>query len=133
MQFLRGFFILLMAAAGTGKLLDLPGFYPIVASYQLLPKLLVPPAAWALTLSELLLAAWLLSGRALREAGLALIAMHLFYLFGLAQALLRGLQLDNCGCFGVYFARPLTLWSPVEDAALLALSLAFWRLAGRRT
>ena len=125
MGFLRGFFFLLMAAAGAGKLADMPGFYPVVASYQLLPPSLVAPSAWALMLCELLLAAWLLWGRRLPLAGLALILMHLFYLFGLVQALARGLALDNCGCFGVYFARPLTLYSPFEDVFLLTLAVLF--------
>ena len=130
-KLLRGFFILLMAAAGLGKLADMPGFYPIVASYQLLPDLLVVPSAWALMLSEVSLAAWLVWGRALWLAGLALIAMHVFYLLGLTQALLRGLTLDNCGCFGVYFSRPLTWFSPLEDVCLLALAVLFWIQARR--
>lgn len=126
MFFLRWFFILLMTAAGAGKLAGMSGFYPIVASYQLLPPALVIPAAWALMLSELMLAAWLVWGRWLKPAALALIALHLFYLFGLTQALLRGLALQNCGCFGVYLARPLTLFSPLEDLSLLVLAVMFW-------
>lgn len=126
MIFLRGFFILLMAAAGLGKLADMQGFYPIVASYRLLPDMLVVSSAWALTLGELALAAWLLWGRWLKRAALAVIAIHVFYLFGVTQALLRGLALQNCGCFGVYFARPLTWYSPIEDLFLLALAVLFW-------
>lgn len=126
MIYLRGFFVVLMAAAGAGKLADMSGFYPIVASYRLLPAALIAPSAWALMLSELALAAWLLTGRWLSHAGLALIAMHLFYLFGVTQALLRGLALENCGCFGVYFGRPLTWLTPIEDICLLALAFVFW-------
>lgn len=37
-------------------------------------------------------------------------------------ALHRGLQIANCGCFGVYWARPLTAVTLVEDALLLALA-----------
>lgn len=126
MNLLRGVFILLMAAAGLGKLLDMPGFYPVVASYRLLPELLVIPSAWALTLGELALAAWLVWGRWLKWAALAVIVLHLFYLFGVSQALLRGLELDNCGCFGVYWARPLRWYTPLEDLVLLTLSVWFW-------
>lgn len=128
---LRGFFVLLMFAAGTGKLLDMSGFYPVVASYRLLPEVLVIPSAWALTLGELLLAVWLVWGRWLKWAALAVIAMHLFYLLGVSQALLRGLELDNCGCFGVYLARPLRWYTPLEDLALLVLSGWFWVLSKR--
>lgn len=131
MNVLRGLFILLMAAAGLGKLADMTGFYPIVASYRLLPELLVIPSAWALTLGELALTAWLVWGRCMKQAALAVIAMHGFYLFGVTQALLRGLELDNCGCFGVYLARPLVWYTPLEDLALLALSVWFWLKAPR--
>lgn len=130
-QFLRGLFLLLMLSTGVAKLLDMPGFYGIVASYQTLPLLLVAPAAWVLTLTEVMLAAWLLSGRALQNAALLLVLMHLMYLAWLLMALARGLDLPNCGCFGVYLARPLTVLSPVEDLCLLALASAFWAQARR--
>ncbi len=132
MTFLRGFFILLMLAAGLGKLADMTGFYPVVASYRLLPEALVIPSAWALTLGELVLGGWLLWGRWLKLAALAVIAIHVFYLFGVVQALVRGLELDNCGCFGVYFARPLRWHTPLEDVVLLALSVWFWLKARRQ-
>lgn len=128
---LRLFFMLLMLAAASGKLLNMAGFYPVVASYQLLPQPWVTPSAWALALTELLLGLWLFSGRQLRRAALALIALHLFYLLGLLQALLRGLSLKNCGCFGVYWPRPLSLFSPLEDLGLLLLAWAYWRLLQR--
>lgn len=121
-QFLRGWFLLLLAATGGAKLLDMPGFYSIVASYQALPTALVLPAAWLLVLAELGLAAWLLWGRLLREAAVLLVLMHGIYLVWLLMALARGLKLPNCGCFGVYLAQPLTWYSPLEDAGLLLLA-----------
>ena len=130
-QLLRVLFALLLAASATGKLLDMPGFYGIVASYQSLPQALVVPCAWALTLAELGLAIWLLLGRSLAQAALVLITMHAMYFGWTLAALLRGLALSNCGCFGVYWARPLTIYSPLEDLALLALA-ALLRRAARR-
>ena len=131
MRFLRGFFALLMAAAGIGKLLDMPGFYAVVASYHSLPGFLIPPAAWALALSELGLAAWLTSGRRLPMAAVGVVLIHLMYLAWLLMGLVRGLDVPNCGCFGVYLARPLTWYSPLEDAGLLLLALILWRQTAR--
>ena len=121
----RIFFTLLMLASATGKLLDMPGFYAIVATYHMLPTALIPPAAWALTLFELLLGLVLLTPL-WRRAVPWLPPLHVFYLIGLGQALWRGLNIPNCGCFGVFLARPLSWQSIWEDIALLAFALAFY-------
>lgn len=120
------FFIWLMFASGTGKLLDMPGFYAVVATYRMMPEALIPPAAWALTLFEIGMGVALVLQKTRARAALLLLPLHLFYLMGMSQALLRGLKLPNCGCFGVYWARPLTPWSLVEDAVLLALAVFLW-------
>lgn len=130
-QLLRGLFALLMLATAIGKLLDMPGFYDIVASYRSLPDVLVPPSAWALTLAELGLSIWLVLGRRLPQAALVLIAMHAMYFGWTLTALQRGLVLSNCGCFGVYWARPLTIYSPLEDLVLVAMAALLWRAARR--
>jgi hypothetical protein len=45
-----------------------------------------------------------------------------------AMTLRRGIALDNCGCFGVFLARPLRWTTVLEDAALAAISaLCLWR------
>jgi uncharacterized membrane protein YphA (DoxX/SURF4 family) len=127
LQGIRVFFILLLAASAAGKLADMSGFATIVESYRVLARWLVPVAAWALAITELVIALWLISGWRLREAAAALIALHAIYLLWLLSALLRGLNIENCGCFGVYFARPLTWFTPLEDMVLLSLSLLLWR------
>lgn len=127
----RVFFIALMLASATGKLLDMPGFYDIVRSYQMVPELLLIPSAWALTLFELAMGIALIS-RVWRSVVWCLIPLHLFYLAGLSQALLRGLHISNCGCFGVYWARPLTPYSIVEDVVLLSLAVLFYALSKPR-
>lgn len=127
----RGLFVALLLAAGVGKLLDMPGFYEIVDSYRILPRALVPLSAWALALSELALAAWLVWGRRLGLAALALVALHAMYLLWILITLARGIELGNCGCFGVYLARPLRWYTPFEDFALIALAVGLW-LASRR-
>ena len=41
----------------------------------------------------------------------------------LTLELLRGVKLANCGCFGVFLARPLRWTSPLEDLGLVAVTL----------
>lgn len=121
---LHVFFALLMLASAGGKLLDMPGFYRIVDTYQMMPAAIIPLSAWILTLFELGLGFALLEKKMAATASLALAPLHLFYLAGLSQALLRGLNLPNCGCFGVYWGRPLTVYTLVEDIVLLVLAAA---------
>jgi hypothetical protein len=56
--------------------------------------------------------------------------MHLLYA-AWSAAVLRGLKLANCGCFGVSFARPLGWSTVVEDGGMTVLSLALYALARR--
>ncbi len=120
---LRFAFAALLLVAGLAKIADFPGFVGVVATYRALPELLLAPAALALTLTELALGAWLLWGHRLPEAAIAIVVLHLGYLSWLAMAYLRGLDLPNCGCLGVFWPRALTAWTFVEDGVLLALAL----------
>jgi hypothetical protein len=123
---LRGFFILLLLASAVGKLLDMPGFYAVVESYQALPKAIVPAAAWALAFVELGFGLWLWRSSPQRRfaPSLAVLALHLMYMAWLVVAFARGLNIPNCGCFGVFFARPLTAQTLIEDSLLIVLAAA---------
>lgn len=122
---------LVLLATGIAKLLDMAGFTAVVATYRVLPGALLAPAAWAVALTELALAAWLATGRRLRQAALASAALHGLYFAWAALALARGVPVANCGCFGVFWARPLSVTTLLEDAAMVALSLLLARLAAR--
>ncbi len=128
---LRMLFGILLSVSGSAKLHDMNGFVAVVSSYLVMPTFLLVPSAWLLTLGELGLAIWLFSGWRIREAALVLLALHLTYLVWLLVALVRGLDLPNCGCFGVYFARPLSWSSPIEDAVLIMLAFWLWQRASR--
>jgi hypothetical protein len=117
------FLALLNAAAAIGKGLDLAGFVRVLEAYDLLPGLALPAVALGLPLVEAALAGALLSARWWREAALATALLCLAYGLVLTLTLLRGIELQNCGCFGVFFARPLRPWTPLEDLALMALAL----------
>lgn len=121
---------LVLFATAFGKLLDVPGFARILGSYQALPEGSLSTLALAIPLAELALSIWLFSGQRLAGAALSSAAMHLFYAGWSAAALARGLKLANCGCFGVFLARPLGWSTVLEDLVMVGLSL--WLLAAAR-
>jgi uncharacterized membrane protein YphA (DoxX/SURF4 family) len=124
---IRWFFVLLLAASAIGKLADMQGFYDVIESYAILPHAMVVASAWALAIVELLLAICLGIGIQKVATAFSVIALHFVYLTWLIIALTRESTIPNCGCFGVYWARPLTWFTPFEDVILLTLAIIMWR------
>lgn len=124
-RFLQYFIATVLLVTALGKLLDNRGFAEVLVTYQIpasFPLLL--SLGLAVSLAELFLALWLFVGKRLRLAAIFAFIMHLFYAAWSALSLLRGLQIPNCGCFGVFLARPLA-WSTVtEDLVMTAFCLA---------
>jgi hypothetical protein len=89
--------------------------------------------AVGLTGVEAALALWLLSGWRLASAAATCAALHTFYLIVLGVTLLRGIEVPNCGCFGVFLARPLEPATLLEDLVLIALSAGLFVLARTET
>ena len=128
LRFLLGALIL---GTGVGKALDVAGFIRVMETYRLLTPAFLYPVAVAVTAGELALGVWLLSGWRPTTAVLAAIAVNLGYAVLLSITLVRGLDLKNCGCFGIFLARPLRWFSPLEDLALAGLSwLLYRRISG---
>lgn len=124
---LRFLFAGVLLVTGIAKLLDIQGFAAVVATYRVLPSALLVPAALALALTELGVGIWLATGCLLRLAAIATMMLHLAYLAWLSLAYARGLELPNCGCYGVYFPHPLSLASIGEDVLLLvAAGVLLW-------
>jgi uncharacterized membrane protein YphA (DoxX/SURF4 family) len=119
----------LILGTGVGKALDLTGFVRVMETYSLLPAALLLPLAVTLTASEVILGVWLLSGRQPALAALTAITVNLGYAVLLTVTLARGLDLRNCGCFGVFLARPLRWFSPLEDLVIAGLSWLLYRRA----
>jgi hypothetical protein len=122
----------ILLATAVGKLLDIPGFARVLGTYDtVLPGALIPIAV-AVPVAELALAFWLFSGRNLGASALVSAAMHTGYALWSVVAVLRGLKLPNCGCFGVFLVRPLGWSTVVEDLVLVGASLGLWVLVRRR-
>jgi uncharacterized membrane protein YphA (DoxX/SURF4 family) len=119
--------ILLLSAVGKG--LDLLGFAGVLKTYQAFPESALVPLAIGVTGFEAVLGIWLLSGWRLATSALAAAGVNAVYAAWLAISLLRGLELANCGCFGVFFPQPLRWYSPLEDVILIGMSLLLGYLA----
>lgn len=126
-QCLRWCFAALLAASALGKLADMTGFIEVVSVYRLLPGVTQSAAAWLLALGEACFATWLVSGYRLAHATIGVVLLHGLYFAWIAPALARGLALSNCGCFGVYWPRPLTSFTLLEDGAPLLAACALYR------
>ncbi|MEO8430875.1 MAG: MauE/DoxX family redox-associated membrane protein [Acidobacteriota bacterium] len=120
----------ILFVTAIGKLLDVPGFARVLGTYRALPDAAVFPAAVAVPAAELLLALWLFSDRRPLGAAVAALLMHLAYAAWSATAILRGLALPNCGCFGVFLPRPLG-WSTVAEDLVVAGACAWLAAAAR--
>ena len=123
---------ILLVSAG-GKLLDIAGFAGVLKTYAAFPDAILLPLSLAIPLAELALALWLFSGQFLAAAAAASVVMHFLYAAWSAISVLRGLRLSNCGCFGVFWPRPLGWTTVLEDLVLMAASLALAILARKRS
>lgn len=119
----------ILLASALGKSLDLPGFVDVLRTYRAFPDW----ALWSIGLIvaglEWLLGLWLLAGWKLRSAALSALMLNAAYAIWQTVTLLRGLDLPNCGCFGVFFPQPLRWYSPVEDLALAGMCVLLWKMS----
>ena len=115
----------LLAGMAAGQLASFSAFRRALGGYDLLGN--AASTAVVVVVFELAAALGLLASASVprsigRAAGLAGLAVAGFWSFLAAQAFARGVELDNCGCFGAYLAQPLRWWVLVEDAYMLVLA-----------
>jgi hypothetical protein len=115
--------------AAIGKLLDNRHFAQVLALWQLFPRWSLLGLGVLLSLSELLLAVWLVSGWRSPVAALLAVLFHVAYVIGTLITVLRGIRLPDCGCLGILFPHPLDWIMVFEDAALALLCIGLDRLA----
>jgi len=120
--YLRIFIAIILLTTGAGKALDIAGFVEVIITYQVFASWMLYPIALGMIITELTLSFWLFSGRLIFWAALASLGLHSVFTLWASVALLRGLDIPNCGCFGVFFARPLDGWTIFEDLVMVALS-----------
>jgi len=132
LRFLQYFIASVLLLTGIGKLLDVPGFVEVLITYQAIPSWGLHLVAITMVLVELRIAEWLLRDNTLIRGALSSLMLHFILTMWAAITLIRGVSVPNCGCFGVFFVRPLTIWTVAEDLVLVAASFFLLRLAVRR-
>ena len=113
-----------LLTSAVGKSFDMQGFVDVLGTYHLFPGWSVWPLAIGITGIEWGLAVWILIGWQLPTGSLMAMMLNSLYALGLIVTLLRGLDLPNCGCYGVFFPRPLRWYSPLEDLVLVGICYA---------
>jgi hypothetical protein len=126
-------------AEGLGKLADLTGYVAALAPFSLFDESLLGPVGVTWMVAELASGAGLLiaglgtnppRGVIRFAAGLGLI-VTLSYMVMTGQAYLRGLEIANCTCFGVYLPQRLSLFVLFQDAYMIGY--AVWQFRRVRT
>lgn len=126
--FLQYIIGIILLSTSIGKMLDVPGFILVLKTYQSFPEFSLSVVALTFVIVELKMAELLLFGKRLYAAAAASIVIHTFFTIGATVSLLRGLDIPNCGCFGVFLARPLTWGTVGEDLTMVAASVVLFML-----
>ncbi len=120
--------------SALGKSLDFQGFVDILQTYQAFPYSMLGFIGYIVIIVEYVLGIWILFGYQLFVGAVLAGLMNTMYALWMIITLLRGLDLPNCGCFGVFFPQPLTWLSPIEDLVLVALcALLVYMAKGKST
>ena len=114
--------------ASRDKIAAADQFADIVNDYQMLPLVVVNAFALAMPWAEMVTGAALIAGVWRRAAGLVATALTAAFLVGIAQAEIRGLDIE-CGCFDVGgMSASKASWDLfARDVVLLLPCLLVWR------
>ncbi|MBT4260276.1 MAG: hypothetical protein HOD90_10255 [Nitrospina sp.] len=129
---LRYFIASVLFLTGIGKLLDVPGFIEVIDTYKIIPTFLQSAIAVSMVLVELKIAENLFRKINLKITALAATALHICFTLLATLTLLRGIEVPNCGCFGVFWARPLTIITVAEDVFMVGLCALLLKLLKRK-
>ena len=91
---------LIFVLAGVSKLVAPGTFSATLLAYNVLPVALLRPVSLILPWIEVVVGLYLLAGLFTRAAAWAAIVMLAVFMLAIGQAVLRGISLQDCGCFG---------------------------------
>jgi putative oxidoreductase len=116
--------------AGWVKALDPVGFADSIASFAVLPPVLISLFALTIPIFEIGAGSLVLIGWPRRIGALALMVLTAVFCVALVQALARGLTV-NCGCFGPSASTTNPWLDLARDVTIIAGCLILYRWAGR--
>ncbi len=131
LRIIQFFIAMLLLTTAIGKLLDNRGFAEVLLTYDLFPEAVLLPLALGMSLFELFLSLWIFSGIKLKYASIIAVILHIQLVVVAISSNLRELNIPNCGCFGVFWARPMNWGTVVEDSLLTVVCIVFYLLAKR--
>jgi len=120
--------------AGAIKITDPLQFADNVASFELIPNVLVSPFALSLPIFEMIAGLLLVIGLFWRRAAsLGIVLLCAVFTLAVASALARGLTID-CGCFGTSEPSRAKMWFDLaRDVVLLLAALMVYLQPQTRT
>lgn len=129
---LRYFIASVLLLTGLGKLLDVPGFIKVIDTYEIIPIFLQPFVAVSMVLIELKIAENLIRQINLKLTALAATVLHIGFTLLATITLVRGIEVPNCGCFGIFWARPLTFITVGEDIFMVGVCFLLFKILKRK-
>lgn len=127
--FLRMFVAFILLAAGAAKLGSGREFAAVVRNYRLLPNALVKWVAYAVPVSEVVIAVGLLTGYGLGLAATGAALLFALFAGAIAVNLLRGRRHITCGCFGGGQGDVLTWALVLRNLTLTGAAAIVWLTA----
>jgi hypothetical protein len=121
-------------AMAAGQAVSWSHMPEILSAYDVLPAAALPWLAGALIAAELVAGVGLLArprSRSTAPVWVYTAVAVVWAVLGL-QAQVRGLTVDNCGCFGVYLTQRLSWFVLAQDALLLVYAVLMFRATRRR-
>lgn len=115
---LRASLAALFAAAALQKIRDPCAFLRTFSEYEILPRPLTVPSAFALVVAESSIAVALMVGPDGDAPGLAAVSLLLIYTLAIVTNLLRGRRDIDCGCLGPAKRQPLSVWLVLRNGML---------------
>jgi len=116
-------------AMAVGQLVSWRRMPQILGTYDVLPAAVLPWLAGGLVAGELVCGVWFLARP--RSHALAPVwvytAVSLVWAVLGVQGYLRGLSIDNCGCFGLYLTQRSSWFVLLQDALLLVYAAVLIR------
>lgn len=118
---------LVFFVSGLEKLISpYQNFLFVIQSYDFLPGVLETPAAQIVPWIEFFMGIFLISGLWLKASLISTITMFVLFIGIVAQAMVRQLPIDDCGCFGEMASFPLYAII-IMDMTLLLISAFVYR------